>query len=284
MRIRMGRPGRVARLAVGLACAALAGTAQGAEPREYVLAVLPNEPAVTLHRNWKPFVEALSSKTGLGLRLKLYDRLPAFLEDSEKGLPDLLYTAPNMFYEARRAQGYVPLVRGSGLLAGVVFVRRDSPIVSVADLQGKTVAFVGPDNLCAMITRHALHSSGTRIEYNAAFTGSTINVVKMVLLRKADAGASLDVALANDVPVLQRELRTILQTGPVASHPLAAHPRVPAETRERIAAATIAMAETEGGRALLAGVHLLAPVRADFARDYRQFEKLYPTPLRSAVR
>jgi ABC-type nitrate/sulfonate/bicarbonate transport system substrate-binding protein len=38
-------------------------------------------------------------------------------------------------------------VRGSTQLSGVIFVRRDSPIRTVRDLEGKEVAFVGAKNL-----------------------------------------------------------------------------------------------------------------------------------------
>jgi phosphonate transport system substrate-binding protein len=46
---------------------------------------------------------------------------------------------------------------------------------------------------------------------------------------------------------------------------------VPAKLRERIAAATLALAESQEGRDLLAAVRLEPPVRADYARDYQQF-------------
>ena len=96
----------------------------------------------------------------------------------------------------------------------------------------------------------------------------------MVVLGKADAGAALSVSLAQDAPEAADELRVILQTHPVAPHPLAAHPRVPAAVRERIAAATLALAGSAEGRALLAAVRLADPVRADYGRDYLLFDEM----------
>jgi phosphonate transport system substrate-binding protein len=248
--------------------------AAAAEPAPLVLAVVPNLPPVALHKKWIPFVERLSRDAGVPIELKLYDRIGTFLEEADAGVPDLLFAAPNMFFLSHRKQGYVPLVRSSVRLVGMVFVRKDSPYRTVADLQGKTIAFVGPRNICSVITRHAMATAGTPIDFNVAFTGSTINVAKSVLLGKAEAGATLDGALAADLPDALSELRPVLETPPVASHPLAIHPRIPVAVRERIAAAALALAGSEEGRALLASVRLESPVRADYARDYSQFDAI----------
>jgi phosphonate transport system substrate-binding protein len=261
------------RLAVALCAPALiAGPARAADPAPLKLAVVPNLPPVTLHKLWTPFVERLSRDTGLPIALKLYDRVGVFLDECDAGSPDLLFAAPNMFFLSHRKQGYVPLVRSERKLVGTIFVRKESPYRTIADLRGKSIAFVGPRNICSVITRHALATAGTPIDFNASFTGSTVNVAKSVLLGKADAGATLDGALVTDVADALPELRTILETPPVASHPLAAHPRVPPDVRERIAQAILALARTEDGQKLLASVRLASPIRADFDRDYRLFD------------
>jgi phosphonate transport system substrate-binding protein len=269
-------------LAVALLAVAIGGSARSEDARGYTLAVLPNRPALALHKAWTPFAERLSREAGERIQLRLYERLATFLGDSQAGTPDFIYAAPNMFYEAYRAQGYVPLVRGSRMLAGVVFVRKDSPYKTLRDLQGKTVAFVGPKSLCAAITRHALATSGMPIEYNATFIGSAVNVAKMVVLRKADAGAMLDMSLASEAPEVAKQLRIILQTPPIPPHVLAAHPRVSPEARERVAAAALAMGTAADGRALLAEVKLAAPVRAEVERDYGLFETIGLDPARHA--
>jgi phosphonate transport system substrate-binding protein len=270
------RPTRAVAALVALGLATGAGATTGIGP--LTLAVVPNRPALALHKSWSPFVAALQAETGLRIELKLYERLAPFLEAGKAGVPDLLYAAPNMYFEAHRAQGYVPLVRGSQKFSGLVFVRKDAPYRTVKDLHGKVIAFVGPSNLCAVITRHALATTGTTIDYNATFSGSTINVANMVAIGKADAGATLDVSLATDAPELLGQLRTILETPPFAPHPLAAHPRVAPETRERIALAVLRLAGSPAGKRLLAEVRLADPVRADHERDYMTFDAIDLAP------
>lgn len=275
---RLARRRPRARIAAAILAVAIAGSARPADGPMYTLAVVPNRPALVLHKTWTPFVERLSRDAGVPLQLKLYERLATFLDDSAAGAPDFIYSAPNMFFEAYRAQGYVPLVRGSRPLSGIVFVRKDSPYRKVEDLRGKTVAFVAPKSLCAVITRHAVETSGMRIDYTATFVGSTVNVAKMVVLRKADAGVMLDASLVSDNPDLAKELRIILQTRPLAPHVLAAHPRVPAKARERVAEAVLRMGTAEDARALLATVKIAEPVRAEYQRDYALFEAIDPQP------
>jgi phosphonate transport system substrate-binding protein len=262
------------KLAAALLAIAVAVAARGAEEKALVLAVVPNKPPVALHKAWSPFVAELSRAAGVRIELKLYDRVDIFWADCNAGVPDLLYAPPNMFFLLHRKQGYLALVRARAMLTGVIFVRKDSPLTSIRELHGKTIAFVGPKNICSVLTRHALATSGTPVEFNASFSGSTLNVAKAVLLGKAEAGATLDGALVADGGDTLDQLRPIFETPPVASHPLAAHPRVPREVRERIAAAVLALAGSDEGQRLLAGVRLSDPIRADYARDYRSFDSV----------
>jgi phosphonate transport system substrate-binding protein len=119
----------------------------GAAGNQYVIAVLPQAPVVTMHANWTPLVERLERDTGQRFTLRLYERMDDFESDLKKGTADFVYTNPPQTVIARRSQGYIPLVRGSTQLSGVIFVRRDSPIRTVRDLEGKEVAFVGAKNL-----------------------------------------------------------------------------------------------------------------------------------------
>ena len=247
-----------------------------AEPvtKRYVLAVVPNQPAITLYKNWTPFVRHLSKKLGIDIELKLYDKIDVFLAETRNGTADFTYSAPNMFYLAHQKQKYVPLVRSSHPLQGQVFVRKDSPYTKVSDLKGKTIAFVGPKAICSVITHHAMLTGQGAIDYNASYSGSTINVAKSVLLGKVDAGATLDTSVIKDAPEMLSEFRIILQTEKIAPHPLAAHPRVPKKLQDAVTRAVLALDHTEKGRRMLKEVKLVDPVRANFQRDYSFFAEV----------
>ncbi|WP_129125475.1 phosphate/phosphite/phosphonate ABC transporter substrate-binding protein [Geomonas oryzae] len=245
-----------------------------AAERVYTLAVVPNLPAVTLHKNWRPLVEHLSKETGVRIELKLYDKINTFLADAQAGQTDFLYAPPNMFFLAYQKQKYIPLVRSSHMIRGQVFVRKDSPYTKVNELKGKTIAFVGPKNVCSVITRHSMLTGQGAIDYNVSFSGSTINVAKSVLVGKADAGATLDTSMMNDVPEMRKEFRVILETERMAPHPFAAHPRVPKHVQETVTAALLRLDESDQGRKILDTVKLSKPIRADYNRDYSFFAKV----------
>lgn len=245
-----------------------------AEKETYTIAVVPNLPAVMLHKNWTPLVDHLSRELGVNFELKLYDKITTFLEDTQAGHADFTYSAPNMFYLAYQRQKYVPLVRSSKPLQGLVFVRKDSPYSKVSDLKGKTIAFVGPKSICSVISRHAMLTGQGGIDFNSSFSGSTINVAKSVLLGKADAGATLDTSMISDLPEMRNEFRILLETEKIAPHPLSAHPRIPKKFQDAVASAILKLDKTDEGRKLLDTVKLSKPMRADFKRDYAFYSKV----------
>lgn len=255
-----------------LLLAGIAGSGYlAAAGRTYTLAVIPSLPPVALHKAWTPLLRDLSREAGLELELKLYGTFPEFLADCEAGGPDFVYISPNLYFLVHEKQKYLPLVRSSVGISGLVFVRKDSPCQKVRDLQGRTIAFVGPKNVCSVITRYALATGEGDIDYNASFSGSTINVAKSVLLGKVDAGAILDAKQAGQFVESHPDFRVILRTPKIAPHPLAVHARVPRADREAVVRAVFALAATEPGRALLDGVGLGQPTGADFQRDYALF-------------
>lgn len=100
-----------------------------------------------MHTNWTPFVERLARETGLNFKLKVYETMNDFEQDFQAGKPDFIFSSPTQIVLARQSQGYVPLVRSSQKVQGVLFVRKDSPITQVVQLEGKNIAFVGARNL-----------------------------------------------------------------------------------------------------------------------------------------
>jgi len=259
-------------LGLSLAILALLAPATGLA-ESYSLAVIPSAPPAATRAQWAPFLERLSRETGLSFELKLYEKIDRFEDDFAKGVPDLLFVHPVQATAARKEQAYEPLVRGGKPIAGVVFVRKDSPIQSVKDLQGKLIVMVGSRNVCSLMVGQEL-TGGEKVDFRYRFAGTAPRVVQEVLSGKADAGASLDSAFDAELPETRGRLRIVLSTPPVATHPLAAHPRVPLEAREKVTAAILKMAGDPEGQALLAGVRLAAPVKADYARDYSALEKV----------
>jgi phosphonate transport system substrate-binding protein len=104
--------------------------------------------------------------------------------------------------------------------------------------------------------------------------GSTSNVLKHVILGKADAGAVLDSFLLREPSDLSGKIRIIFTTEAISPHPLSAHPRVPAKVRNAVTGAVLAFAGDKNGQEIRAGIQMPEPVRAHADLDYRNLENV----------
>lgn len=113
-----------------------------------VFAVIPSAPPVATHTLWAPLVERLAQDTGHNFRLKVYETMADFERDIvAPEAPDFIFANSLQIVVAHQLRGYIPLVRGGGVVWAEVFVRRDSPARTKEDLAGKRIAFVGGKNL-----------------------------------------------------------------------------------------------------------------------------------------
>ena len=255
--------------------AALTAAPAAAEERRYTLSVVPQFPAVEIHRSWSPVAERLQRETGLRLELKTHAGIPAFEEDFLQGRSDFAYMNPYHAVMARRAQGYVPLVRdGSRQLAGILLVRQDSPYKSVKDLDGSELAFPAPNAFGASLYMRALLSEDERIRFRPNYVSTHTNVMRHVLLGQAAAGGAVGATFAKEPPEVRGLLRVLYETPGVEPHPLAAHPRVPAKDREAVVAALLQLGQDAAAAPMLQAIQMPRPVRADYGRDYRPLERL----------
>ena len=264
---------RMARLA-GLLLATLTQIAAAAEP--LTLALVPRSPPAIMHRQWTPFAERVAEATGVGVRLRIYSSFPAFESDVRRGIPDLVFHNPYQQLVAYQVQGYIPLVRnGARPLTGVLVVRHDSPVRTLDDLNGADIAFPHPTAFAASLYMRALLQDKEKIRFHAHYLTTHGNVYRHVILGRVAAGGGVNMTLEREPPETQRALRVLYITPPTPSHPLSAHPRVPAAVREALIQAVLGLNQDEDGRALLRRVDLAEPVRADQRRDYQPLERLH---------
>ena len=240
----------------------------------YTLAVVPAAPPVAMHTLWLPFADRLSRTTGLEFRLKHYEKMADFEQDIWSGVPDFIFSSSIQLSVAHKSNGYLPLVRARQPVAIGLFVRKDSPTRSINDLHGKKISFVGNKNLCSVAMQHLLAKQKNELSFDKEYVGSTRNVIINVVLGKSDAGSVFLPELNWESAQTRSQLREILRTPEIASHPFSAHPRVPAAVRDAVKQAVLAMAASADGAELLKTLRLEAPVAADYAQDYRSLEEI----------
>ncbi len=258
---------------VWLLLTALLSVQAGMAGQTFTLSVVPQFTPVDIGLRWKPLLERLEAETGYGFQLRLFDKTPRFEADFLSGAPDLIYLNPYHMLLAAKSHGYIPLVRGENQQNGILVVNSKGPINHPRDLNGRKIAFPAPNAFGASLYMRALLKEHG-IDFTAAYVGTHQNVYRHVVIGDAAAGGGIKTTLEKESAALQSRLRVIYTTPGVASHPIAAHPRLPQPVRERIVAALIRIDSEAEGRKLLADVELDKIAIANFVRDYQPLENL----------
>ena len=261
--------------AVSLVSLLAATRVNAAEKEVYILSVVPQFTPAEINRSWTPIVEKLSRATGRSFELKVYPNFQQFEAAFLKGEIDLAFLNPYHAVMAKQAQGYIPLLRdGANPLVGLIIVRRDSPIQSIQELNGKELAFPAPNAFAASLHPRALLAGQEKISIIPRYVSTHSNVYRHVILGEAIAGGGVNNTFKREPPEVQAQLRVLYETPGVPSHPLVAHPRMPKAVRQAIKNTLLEMHNDPAGQRLLADIQMPKPVEANYARDYQALEKL----------
>lgn len=122
------------------------------EEHVYRIGVVPQFEQRKLFRIWIPILQELEARTGLRFEVVGSELIPDFEKLFLAGEFDFAYMNPYHVVSANNVQGYLPLVcDGSRTLQGILVVRKDSPITSIEELKGQTVAFPSANALGASL-------------------------------------------------------------------------------------------------------------------------------------
>ncbi len=245
----------------------------GTEP-VYSVDIVPQRTVLDTFSTWSRLLQRLGEISGLCFQLNISDNFPDFEHAIIKGEPDFVYMNPYHETMAKRAAGYLPLVRdGAYKLTGVLVVRRDSPLHNLHELDGKSIAFPAKRAFVAsLLLRGYLKKLG--ISFTPKYVGSHGNAYRTVLMGDAAAAGGANTTFNRESRTLRNELRLLYETPASMPHPLAAHPRVPEQVREAVITTLLRMAQDPETQPLLDEIQIPHPVRADYIRDYQPLEAL----------
>lgn len=260
-------------LSICVAACAWVGAPAARAAETYSVAIVPQFPAVEIHRDWSPLLDRLKKETGLNFTLVIFASIPEFEDALLAGQPDFAYMNPYHQVMAKRAKAYLPLVRGSNLLTGVLIVRKDDPIKSVSELDGKDIAFPAPNAFGASLWLRALLAEQEKVKINPVYVKTHSNVYRHVTSGRAAAGGGINNTLADEPEEVRANLRVLMETPGVPPHPLSAHPRVPEAVRKQVTEVLLRIAAEPDGPAMMARVQMASLKRADYAQDYLPLEK-----------
>ncbi len=115
------------------------------------------------------------------------------------GEPDVVYRNPYHAVMAKKAAGYTPILRDDATrLAGILVVRKDSPITRVEQLDGATLAFPAPNAFGASLDMRALLTNELKIHFKPEYVTTHSNVFRHVISGRAQAGGAIRQTLAQE--------------------------------------------------------------------------------------
>ena len=242
--------------------------------KKLTVAVVPQAPQSITFSSWAPLLENIGQSTGQCFKLIVPETIPAFEKLLFSGSPDFAFANPYHEVIAKRRHGYLPLVIDSKIkLFGIIVVRSDSPILSIQELQGKSVAFPAPNAFAAsLIIRAELAKKGVSIK--PVYLNTHGNAYRAVALSDMVAAGGVNNTLRKEEASLKENLKVIYETNQYAPHPFIVNPRVPIKTQKSITKAFIHLAKNPGGNKLLENAQIPMPISSDYQRDFAPLENL----------
>jgi len=233
---------------------------------------------------WNPIMRHVSDRSGVPLQLKVAPTGPDHTAMVRRGELHFLYSNHN-FIKENEETGYRVFARPKGdAQSGEIVVLKDSPIRSLADLEGKEVVF---PHTAAFLGYHLPMDSLLRkgIHVKPHFAGTQEGAMTQLKAgRTVAAGVNAEVMRA----FAQREniaYRVLWSSDKFLSLALSAHPTVPAETVKAVREAFLKMADDpEGAKVLASSAEILkqtSPLAFIAAKDseFANMRRFYRTAL-----
>ncbi len=232
--------------------------------RGLLFGLIPEQNIFHQIERYEPLAGYLSRRSGFRIQLKILPRYGNIIRNFRESALDGAFFGSFTYALAHETLGVSVVARpvaldNSSSYHGLIFVRKDSGIRTLADMKGKRFAFVDRATTAGfLLPLEYFHKGGVK-KYQTFFretyfTGTHEAAVRDVLDGKADAGAAKNTVyyrLAREDPRILKEL-TILERSPdVPENGLALKRDLGEAIRGRIGEILLSMHEDPEGAAIL---------------------------------
>ena len=281
-------PDRRSLLALSLAAAAGGVRAQGSTESGYRFSPVPQQSIPLVAAYWNPILAWVSAKSGVRLSLKIARTSAETTAYVLKEEVEFVFTN-HLFSPDREQLGWKVFGRRlTPAVHGQLIVPGDSPVTSLAQLEGKEVAFPGPEALVAYKVPYALLLS-RKIAVKPVFGGNMDGALAQMYSGKT-AAAGVNSQLAEGHARREnRQYRVLWSSEPFHDLALMASAKVPEREVKAVSAAFAAMHQDPAGLETLASAsqqiglpreaHFIASNGSEYDA-YRRFYQTAPASLR----
>jgi len=235
------------------------------------IGIVPQQNATKLARLWTPICNYLNRQTGYRFVFKTAKDIPTFEKRVAAGEYDIAYMNPYHYTVFSVDPGYLAFAKETNKrIQGIIVVKKDSPIQSIAELSGKTLAFPAPAAFAASVLPRAYFKTN-QIEISPRYVSSHDSVYLTVSKNLYPAGGGIQRTFNNMPESIRKQLRILWKTPGYTPHAFAAHPRLSAVVVKNTADALIAMSTDEEGVKLLENLKFnpIGPARDEDWDDVR---------------
>lgn len=246
--------------------------------RELVIGIEPEHNIFTQMEKYGQLAGYLTEKSGIPIRLTIMSRYGEVLQRFKALHLDGAFLNSYTATLAIDELGMEPIARpinlaGEAATHGLIFTRRDSAIRRIAEMRGKSFAFVDPATTegylfpLALLRKHGVADLNTFFSRHF-FTGSHASAISAVLDGRADLGVAKDrvyhLTVAKD-PSIAQELVILEESPPTPETTLCLKQDLPADQREKLSKIMLEMDQSREGREVLKTIGSLRFTRADKA-------------------
>ncbi|WP_334059882.1 phosphate/phosphite/phosphonate ABC transporter substrate-binding protein [Alteromonas sp. S005] len=217
-------------------------------------AVVPQQSAKKMAQKWQPLIDYLSKYTGHTIEFRTAKDIPTFEANVSAGLYDIAYMNPYHFVVFNDSVGYRSLAhQRDKKIRGLIVVHQDSPVQSLADLNGAEIAFPAPAAFAATIITSA-HLRKQGIAFIPRYVKSHDSVYLSVQRNFFKAGGGILRTLNISPDSVKSDLRVLWESKGYTPHAIATHPKMAEVDRQAILNALIALSNDSSKASILSRI------------------------------
>jgi phosphonate transport system substrate-binding protein len=243
------------------------------QDRPYSFYIVPQLAVSDTYVAWAPILDKVGKKLSICFDLRVPLTIPLFERDLNSGVPDFAFMNPYHLFHNQRSQDYTPLIADSqNQLFGIIVIKKDSPVSTIADLNGQKLAFPAPNSLAASLLIRA-HLAKSQVSITPEYVKTHSNVYRSVIIGDVIAGGGVNNTFTREPESLQKELKILFETPKYMPHPLAASSRVPPKIRKEVVQYFIELGKDPSMAKQLNAIQIPKPVEVNL-KDYDYVKKL----------
>lgn len=215
-------------------------------PKSLTLLIHPYRTAEALTKNFTPLTEYISKAIDIPVRVSVSTTYKSHNQQVGSEQFDLAFLGPAPYVKITHTYGDKTIlgrleVSGSPFFHGIIFARKDAPIMTLKDLAGKKFAFGDPNSTMSyFVPRFMLSEAGVDIGdlKEHAFLGMHANVALGVIGGYYDAGGIKE-NIFNTYK--DRGIKLVAKSRPISEHLFVAAQKIPPATVETLRRALFAL-------------------------------------------